>query len=364
MKNNYLELKDLIKIFGSGRDSVTAVNNVSLKVNEGELVTLLGPSGCGKTTILRMISGFELPTSGKIFIDQEDVTTTPPNKRPTAMVFQNYALFPHMTVAQNIIYGPKIHGENSQSAKKKADDIMKLVGLEKFGNRSPSQLSGGQQQRVSLARSLIMEPKVLLLDEPLSNLDAKLRVSMRLEIRKLQQRVGITSIYVTHDQEEAMSLSDRVVILKDGVIQQIGTPLEVYARPDNCFVADFIGKANFLNTVVEGVTPDGDVTINLLEQKLIIPKAKKSFKKNDKAFLVLRPESIILEKKKPDTITGIIREIVFLGNQMTYIIEIAKQLVTVEMSNPQECESFENGEEVSIKLPVRSLHLLPWEEEK
>jgi iron(III) transport system ATP-binding protein len=364
MKNNYLELKDLIKIFGSGKDSVTAVNNVSLKVNEGELVTLLGPSGCGKTTILRMISGFELPTSGKIFIDQEDVTTTPPNKRPTAMVFQNYALFPHMTVAQNIIYGPKIRGENSQSAKKKADEIMKLVGLEKFGNRSPSQLSGGQQQRVSLARSLIMEPKVLLLDEPLSNLDAKLRVSMRLEIRKLQQRVGITSVYVTHDQEEAMSLSDRIVILKDGVIQQIGTPLEVYARPDNRFVADFIGKANFINVVVEDVTPDGDVTINLLEQKLFIPKVKKSFKKNDKAVLVLRPESIILEKKKPDTLTGIIREIVFLGNQMTYIIEIANQLVTVEMSNPQECESFKNGEEVSIKLPVKSLHLLPWEEEQ
>ena len=364
MKKDFLELKELVKIFGSGKDSVTAVNKVSLKVKEGELVTLLGPSGCGKTTILRMISGFELPTSGNIYIDRENVTTTPPNKRPTAMVFQNYALFPHMTVAQNISYGPKIHGDASHTAKKRADEVMKLVGLEKLGNRSPSQLSGGQQQRVSLARSLIMEPKVLLLDEPLSNLDAKLRVSMRLEIRKLQQRVGITSVYVTHDQEEAMSLSDRIVILKDGVIQQIGTPLEVYARPDNQFVADFIGKANFLNTIVEDVTPDGDVTINLLEQKLMIPKVKKPFKKNDKAILVLRPESIVLHKKKPGTITGIIREIVFLGNQMTYIIEIAKQLVTVEMSNPQECETFENGEEVSIILPVRSLHLLPSEEGK
>jgi iron(III) transport system ATP-binding protein len=363
MKKDFLELKELVKIFGSGKDVVRAVDYVNLKVEEGELVTLLGPSGCGKTTILRMISGFELPTSGKIFIDGEDVTSTPPNKRPTAMVFQNYALFPHMTVAQNIIYGPKIHGEPPDIARQKAEGVMKLVGLEKLGKRSPSQLSGGQQQRVSLARSLIMEPKVLLLDEPLSNLDAKLRVSMRLEIRKLQQRVGITSIYVTHDQEEAMSLSDRVVILKDGIVQQIGTPLEVYARPDNCFVADFIGKANFLETVVKQVISDEQVVINLLGQRLTIPKVKKTFKKDEKAFLVLRPESIILEKKKPDSITGTIHEIVFLGNQMTYLVELSGQLVTVEMSNPQECERFQKGEEVTIRLPVKSLHLLPREDQ-
>ncbi len=362
MKEDFLELKELVKIFGSGKDTVTAVDHVNLKVKEGELVTLLGPSGCGKTTILRMISGFELPTSGRVFIDREDVTSTPPNRRPTAMVFQNYALFPHMTVAENIIYGPKIHGEAAHTAKKRADEVMKLVGLEKLGNRSPSQLSGGQQQRVSLARSLIMEPKVLLLDEPLSNLDAKLRVSMRLEIRKLQQRVGITSVYVTHDQEEAMSLSDRIVILKDGLIQQIGTPLEVYARPDNRFVADFIGKANFLETVVTHVLSDEQVVINLLGQQLTIPKVKRTFKKDEKALLVLRPESITLEKKKPDTLTGTIHEIVFLGNQMTYLVELAGQLVTVEMTNPQECECFQKDEEVSIQLPVKSLHLLPWEE--
>ncbi|MDD3539466.1 MAG: ABC transporter ATP-binding protein [Atribacterota bacterium] len=363
MKNDFLELKELVKIFGSGKDAVTAVDRVSLKVKEGELVTLLGPSGCGKTTILRMISGFELPTSGKIYIDQEDVTSTPPNKRPTAMVFQNYALFPHMTVAQNIVYGLKIHGEPHQAALEKAERVMKLVGLEKLGNRSPSHLSGGQQQRVSLARSLIMEPKVLLLDEPLSNLDAKLRISMRLEIRKLQQRVGITSIYVTHDQLEAMSLSDRVVILKEGRIQQIGTPQEVYAHPSNRFVADFIGKANFLEAVIEKVTSEQEVVINLLGQKLTIPGIKKDFKKDERVLLVLRPESIGLEKKKPDSITGTIQEIVYLGNQMTYLVEIANQLITIELSNPQECESFQKGEEVSIKLPQRGLHLLPREEQ-
>ncbi|MDD3656364.1 MAG: ABC transporter ATP-binding protein [Atribacterota bacterium] len=363
MKNDFLELKELVKIFGGSRDAVTAVDRVNLKVKEGELVTLLGPSGCGKTTILRMISGFELPTSGKIYIDREEVTLTPPNKRPTAMVFQNYALFPHMTVAQNIVYGLKIHGESHHAAMEKAERVMKLVGLEKLGNRSPAQLSGGQQQRVSLARSLIMEPKVLLLDEPLSNLDAKLRVTMRLEIRKLQQRVGITSIYVTHDQLEAMSLSDRVVILKDGRIQQIGTPQEIYARPNNRFVADFIGKANFLNTFIEKVVSDKEVVINLLDQKIVIPEVNKTFNKDDRTLLVLRPESIGLEKKKPDTIVGTIHEIVYLGNQVTYLVDIAGQLVTVEVSNPQECELFQKGEEVSIKLPQKSLHLLPWEED-
>lgn len=363
MNNDFLELKELVKIFGSGKDTVTAVNRVSLKVKEGELVTLLGPSGCGKTTILRMISGFELPTSGKIFIDQEDITTTPPNQRPTAMVFQNYALFPHMTVVQNIIYGLKIRGLPHQAAMEKADQVMKLVGLEKLGNRSPSQLSGGQQQRVSLARSLIMEPKVLLLDEPLSNLDAKLRINMRMEIRKLQQRVGITSIYVTHDQSEAMSLSDRIVILKDGKIQQIGTPQEVYAYPNNRFVADFIGKANFLETFIEKVISEKEVVINLLGQRLAIPIIRQTFAKDDKALLVLRPESIILEKKKPDSISGTIQETVYLGNQLTYLVNIDHKLLTVEIANPQECEVFSEGEEVSIKLPKKSLHLLPWEEE-
>ncbi len=363
MKNEFLELQELIKIFGSGKDTVTAVNRVSLKVKEGELVTLLGPSGCGKTTILRMISGFELPTSGKIFIDQEDITTTPPNKRPTAMVFQNYALFPHMTVAQNIIYGLKIRGMPHHLATEKAEQVMKLVSLEKLGNRSPSQLSGGQQQRVSLARSLIMEPKVLLMDEPLSNLDAKLRITMRMEIRKLQQRVGITSIYVTHDQAEAMSLSDRVVILKDGKIQQIGTPQEIYAYPNNRFVADFIGKANFLETFIERVISEKEVVINLSGQKILIPQVKHSFNKDDRAILVLRPESIGLEKKKPDSISGTIQEMVYLGNQLTYLVDIGRRLITVEISNPQECELFQKGEEVSIKLPQRSLHLLPWEEE-
>ncbi|MEW5815641.1 MAG: ABC transporter ATP-binding protein, partial [Spirochaetota bacterium] len=208
MKSDYLVLKNLMKVFGGRVEAVTAVDNVNLEVSEGELVTLLGPSGCGKTTTLRMIAGLEFPTSGEILLDGERINDAPPNKRPTTMVFQNYALFPHMTVAKNISYGLKIHRIHSKEVRARTEKVMQLVGLEGMGNRSPAQLSGGQQQRVSLARSLVMEPKVLLLDEPLSNLDAKLRESTRIEIRKLQRRLGITSVYVTHDQEEAMTLSD------------------------------------------------------------------------------------------------------------------------------------------------------------
>jgi iron(III) transport system ATP-binding protein len=222
MKQDYLVLENLVKIFESGGNALAAVDNLSVKVKEGELVTLLGPSGCGKTTTLRMIAGFEIPTSGKIFIEGKEVSMIPPNQRPTTMVFQNYALFPHMTVFENISYGLKIRKESAKNIKEKTEKIINLVGLEGLSKRSPAHLSGGQQQRVSLARSLIMEPKVLLLDEPLSNLDAKLRVSTRLEIRRLQQRLGITSVYVTHDQEEAMTLSDRVVIMNAGKIQQVG----------------------------------------------------------------------------------------------------------------------------------------------
>ena len=224
MKEAYLELKDLTKSFGSDSDKVMAVDHINLQVKEGDLVTLLGPSGCGKTTTLRMIAGFHTPTCGDVYIDGVSMNQIPPNKRPTAMVFQNYALFPHMTVFENIAYGLRIRKESNEEVKRKVDDIMNLIGLENLGDRQPRQLSGGQQQRVSLARALVMEPKVLLFDEPLSNLDAKLRVSTRLEIRKLQQRVGITSVYVTHDQEEAMMLSDKVVIMDRGVVQQVGSP--------------------------------------------------------------------------------------------------------------------------------------------
>ncbi len=362
MKTDYLVLSNLVKVFSSGDQSVTAVDDVNLEVGEGELVTLLGPSGCGKTTTLRMIAGFEIPTSGDIRVDGESVKVTPPNKRPTTMVFQNYALFPHMTVAENISYGLKIHHEPAKTIRERTEKIMNLVGLSGLGDRPPAQLSGGQQQRVSLARSLIMEPKVLLLDEPLSNLDAKLRVSTRREIRKLQKRIGITSVYVTHDQEEAMTLSDRVVIMHEGRIQQIGTPQEIYAHPANRFIADFIGKANFLEGRIAGRPGEREFSVEILGRKIRVPRSGAAFSEGERVLLVARPESIELAAKDPSALTGIVRDLVYLGSQMVYDVEIDGNLLTVEVANPQEHKGFASGEEVSLRFKEKSLHLLPFQE--
>ena len=240
---------------------------------------------------------------------------------------------------------------------------MGLVGLEEFEERSPAQLSGGQQQRVSLARSLVMEPKVLLLDEPLSNLDAKLRVSTRLEIRKIQQRVGITSVYVTHDQEEAMTLSDQVVIMHQGKIMQIGTPQEIYAYPVSRFVADFIGKANFFEGHVIGQASDNGLEIDIMGNKFAIKVKKDTFSEGERILSVLRPESIKLEPKMLDTLVGTVREAVYLGSQIVYAVEVSKNILTVEISNPQEHTVFKPGEEVTVSFQDESLHILPYEED-
>ena len=244
----YLSLQNISKIFPprGGVSEVTAVHNVSLDIDKGELVTLLGPSGCGKTTTLRMIAGFEFPTSGKIFLDGAEINAQPPHKREMSMVFQSYAIFPHLNVFENIAYGLNVRHLPQSEIKERVNRVLDLVHLDGYGERSPNQLSGGQQQRVALARALVMEPKVLLMDEPLSNLDAKLREEMRTEIRRIQQTLNITSVYVTHDQIEAMTLSDRIVVMNQGIIEQIGTPTEIYRFPQSRFVAGFIGQANFI----------------------------------------------------------------------------------------------------------------------
>ena len=364
MKQDYLVLEKLVKIFESGKNTLVAVDKVSVKVKEGELVTLLGPSGCGKTTTLRMIAGFEIPTSGKIFIDGKEVSTIPPNQRPTTMVFQNYALFPHMNVFENIAYGLKIRKESAKNIKEKTEKIINLVGLEGLSKRSPAHLSGGQQQRVSLARSLVMEPKVLLLDEPLSNLDAKLRVSTRLEIRRLQQRVGITSVYVTHDQEEAMTLSDRVVIMNAGKIQQVGTPQEIYAYPNNHFVADFIGKANFLTGKVNKILSSKKVEVEVKGNIYRISLHDIAFKEGEKILLLVRPEAVDLKPKIPNSIIGIIRQIIYLGSHLVYEIKVDDNIFTVEISNPLAQKNFKTGDEVSLCFKENSLHILPHEDIK
>lgn len=361
MRADYLVLANLSKAFGSGHGEFTAVDNVSIKVHQGELVTLLGPSGCGKTTTLRMIAGFETPSSGDILIDGESIVETPPNKRPTTMVFQNYALFPHMSVSENIGYGLKIHKEKTEIINERTENIIRLVGLSGMGKRSPAQLSGGQQQRVSLGRSLIMEPKVLLFDEPLSNLDAKLRVSTRLEIRKLQRRLKITSVYVTHDQEEAMTIADRIVIMNEGKIQQVGSPKEIYAHPSNRFVADFIGKANFIDGIVTGEIEKDRIEVEISGQKIMVPKTEQSFTKGDRVVIVARPESVELRPKKEGALTGTILETVYLGSEMIYEVKFGSVVLTVDLPNPMEHIGFKNGDEVSIYLKERSLHLLPYE---
>ena len=362
MRQDYLSLQSLVKIFGAAKDTVKAVDDVSLDVREGELITLLGPSGCGKTTTLRMIAGFEFPTAGAIFLDGERINDMPPNQRPTTLVFQNYALFPHMSVARNISYGLRIHRTPDKEIRRRMEEVMRLVGLGGLGDRSPAQLSGGQQQRVSLARSLIMEPKVLLLDEPLSNLDAKLRVATRREIRRLQQRIGITSVYVTHDQEEAMTLSDRVVIMHHGKIQQVGTPREIYAHPNNRFVADFIGEANFLEGKVVRLVSEREAELEVLGRPVRAPLVERRFSEGERVLLVVRPESVELSPKKPGTLIGTIRESSYLGSQVVYLVEVKGNVLTVDVADPQQHVDFSGGEEVSLLFKEQSLHLLHWEE--
>ncbi|NJN84171.1 MAG: ABC transporter ATP-binding protein [Caldilineaceae bacterium] len=294
----FLELSNLSKHFESrdGGKIVRAVDNIDVSIERGEFVTLLGPSGCGKTTTLRLIAGFEFPTTGRIVLDGVEINELPPNQRDMAMVFQSYALFPHLSVFDNIAYGLKIKKRSKTQIKEQVSRVLDLTELQGLENRAPNQLSGGQQQRVALARALVMEPKVLLFDEPLSNLDAKLRVQMRTEIRRIQQELGITSVYVTHDQDEAMALSDQIVVMHNGRIQQVGSAIEIYRQPRNRFVADFIGRANFLPVQVLERTANGwrlDLFGQMVESPGEVGDGQSS---NSQAILMVRPESIRLHR--------------------------------------------------------------------
>ena len=248
-----ISANNVVKAFGQGDHAVRALDDVSLDIRKGEFFTLLGPSGCGKTTLLRLIAGFEMPTGGTILLDGQDITTLPPNKRPVNTVFQSYALFPHLTVAQNVAFGLEMLGKSKDEVKTRTAQMLGLVKLEALAHRKTAQLSGGQQQRVALARALAPAPKVLLLDEPLSALDLKLRKEMQLELKRLQTETGITFVFVTHDQEEALTMSDRIGVMSAGHLQQVGTPKEIYTRPKNRFVASFIGETNFLGATKEAL---------------------------------------------------------------------------------------------------------------
>ena len=290
-----LSLKDLTRRYVKDDVEFLAVNRVSLDVVPGEFLTFLGPSGCGKTTTLRMIAGFETPTSGRILMDGADITSLPANERGLGFVFQSYALFPHMTIADNVGYGLRIRRQTGEEALRKVRDALAMVGLTQAEKRYPNQLSGGEQQRVALARVLVLEPKLLLMDEPLSNLDAKLRLHMRTEIRRIQQTLGITCLYVTHDQKEALTMSDRIMVMQRGRIEQLGTPMKLYEDPATAFVADFIGQANLFEGTLRSIDSDGLGRFSLegFEVRARIGRENPP-QPGEKALLVVRPENLSL----------------------------------------------------------------------
>ena len=351
-----VRLEHISKIYQdpkTGKDFY-AVKDNSLVIEPGEFVTLLGPSGCGKTTTLRMIAGFESPDEGEIYLGDEAINALTPNKRDTAMVFQSYALLPHYNVFDNVAYGLKLRHVPKEEIRERVMKILDLVELTGMEGRMTNQLSGGQQQRVALARALVIEPSVLLFDEPLSNLDAKLRVTMRTEIRRIQQEVGITAIYVTHDQSEAMALSDRIIIMRSGVVEQIGSPQEIYYHPVNEFVADFIGEANFLKGRLEALS-DNRAQLNVsgdIWHAAPVP----GMEVGRDYTIVLRPEAASLAEEG-----GLPCEVVlscFMGSYQNYHVKVGDTLVKLTDPNPKNKRIYKVGERCRLVFDPESVHVL------
>jgi spermidine/putrescine transport system ATP-binding protein len=317
-----IELRGVVKEFRSHGEVVTAVRSLDIAIQEGEFFSLLGPSGCGKTTTMRMIAGFEEPTRGTVYLHGADVTLTPPHKRDVNMVFQSYALFPHMNVFDNVAFGLRRKGVPKQEVTERVTSILSVVGLDGYAKRRPRQLSGGQQQRVALARALVNRPRALLLDEPLGALDLKLRQAMQIELKRIQREVGITFVYVTHDQGEALTMSDRIAVMNEGVIEQLATPRDIYEHPKTRFVAGFIGTSNLLSGMVSRVSPPGNAVIELTDAERIIVPAPGA-KPGDELEITVRPEKITLSATVPPAaslcaLRGTVTEIVYLGTSTNY----------------------------------------------
>ena len=353
--DNIIEIKGITKVF----DGTTVLDNLSLGIKRGQFITLLGPSGCGKTTLLRLIAGFETPTSGEIYIEGVPITSIPPFRRPVNTVFQKYALFPHLNVFKNVAFGLKLKKIPDEAAKKgvrkytkaeieqKVNKALKLVGLEDYGHRDVNSLSGGQQQRVAIARAIVCEPKVLLLDEPLGALDLKMRKEMQIELKKMHEELGITFIFVTHDQEEALTMSDVVVVMNDGVIQQMARPKKIYDEPSNAFVADFIGESNILSGIMVK-----DYAITFLGKTLEC--VDKGFEKNERIDVVIRPEDIIIKNGQgKGHFDGQVLSTVFKGTYYEMEVLAAGYEFTVQSQT-----EFVKGTAVSLEIKPDSIHIM------
>jgi spermidine/putrescine transport system ATP-binding protein len=345
-----IDVREVTKVFGTGAESFRALDSVSVAIRENEFFTLLGPSGCGKTTLLRLIAGFDFPTEGAILLHGQDIAPLPPYKRPVNTVFQNYALFPHMTVAENIGFGLEMLGKQKAEVAARVDAMLRLVQMEELKNRRTSQISGGQQQRVALARALAPQPKVLLLDEPLSALDYKLRKEMQIELKRLQHETGITFIFVTHDQEEALTMSDRIAVMSKGRILQIGTPWDIYDKPAVRFVADFIGETNFLTAAIDGVE-GGHAKARLKSGAAIRATLPDGFQPRDEATIVIRPEHARLAKGAGE-LAGTVENIVYFGTD-THIhlrLDSGEPFTVRQQNSPNADCGVVKGEHVGVAI--------------
>ena len=357
-KTIMLELKEIFKSFGR----VEVLKGISAQIAKGELLTFVGPSGCGKTTLLRIVGGFTSATAGRVILDGEDISNLPPNMRNTKMVFQSYALFPHLTVAKNVGFGLKLQKWSKKKIDARVEELLALVHLEGLGNRTIDRLSGGQQQRVALARALALEPKVLLLDEPLSNLDANLRMVMREEIRNIQERLQVTTIFVTHDQYEAMSISDRLLVLHEGVIQQIGSPIDIYERPANEFIAGFVGYVNFLEGRVDNTQADTHSLVIATEfGRLELDHTHPDIRPGDQVLMVIRPETVSLapgdSSEATNTFQGIVQSQMYAGSLAKYTVKFGHKEMVIDHYNPMGSRKYGKKEKVKVIIP-RNVHIL------
>ena len=355
-QDSYLQIQNVVKQFGD----FTALKDVSMTVEEGEFVCFLGPSGCGKTTLLRAIAGLDIQTAGKIFQGGKDISALPPSKRDFGIVFQSYALFPNMTVAKNVAYGLENRKMKKADIDNRVQELLATVGLPDQGNKYPAQLSGGQQQRVAIARAIATNPGLLLLDEPLSALDARVRVHLRHEIKELQSKLGITTIMVTHDQEEALTMADRIVVMNHGVIEQVGTPMEIYRTPQTAFVADFIGQMNF----IDGVIVDGNA-VQVGQHKLSCET--NGYKVGDSVQVAIRPEDLIAieDGNTENAINVNLKDMEFLGSFFRADLsggDIGQRTIQADFSiNLSRRVSLENGREMNLRVPASHIRLFPAE---